>query len=134
MNGPEKAASIGESDIAVVGMSARFPGAANVRQFWNNLKNGVESVSFFSDAELIAAGVDPALLDDPNYVKAQPYLEGIDQFDARFFGYSPAEARLADPQHRLFMECAWQALEDAGVVFIDQNEEGGPGVRFRKHI
>src|SRR5437667_1903639 len=95
-------------------MSGRFPGAASVEQFWQNLREGVESITFFTEEELLAAGVDPIDLQDPNYVKARPMLEGVDQFDASFFGYSPREAELTDPQHRLFLECAWEALEHAG--------------------
>ncbi|MEE8584645.1 MAG: polyketide synthase, partial [Acidobacteriota bacterium] len=103
-------------DIAVIGMAGRFPGARDLRQFWENLKNGVESVTFFSDEELRAAGVPDKLLKDPNYVKAGSILEGVEHFDAPFFGYTAREAEILDPQQRLFLECAWQALEQAGVV------------------
>ena len=96
--------------IAVIGMTARLPGAANVEQFWNNLREGVESVTSFTDDQLLAAGVEPDLLREPNYVKAGILLDGIDLFDARFFGYTPREAELIDPQHRMFLECAWEAL------------------------
>lgn len=101
-------------DIAIIGMSGRFPGAQNIEQFWNNLENGVESIRFFSDTELAEAGVDPALIRHPDYVKAFGALEDIESFDAGFFGYSPAEAELMDPQHRLFLQCAWSSLEHAG--------------------
>ncbi len=101
-------------DIAIVGMACRFPGAAHPRAFWDNLVGGVESITFFSDAELLAAGEDADLVRHPSYVKAAPVLQGHDEFDAAFFGYSPREARLMDPQHRLFLEVAWEALEDAG--------------------
>ncbi len=101
-------------DIAIIGMAGRFPGAANLDQFWRNLKAGVESISFFSDEELLAAGVDPAILNAPNYVKAGGMLEGIDLFDASFFGFTPREAEIMDPQQRLFLECAWESLESAG--------------------
>ena len=100
--------------IAIIGLSCRFPGARNVQQFWQNLKNGVESISFFSDQELRASGIDPALLSDSHYVKAGAVLEDVEWFDAHFFGYSPREAKFIDPQHRLFLECAWEAMEDAG--------------------
>ncbi len=100
--------------IAVIGMAGRFPGAKNVAQFWQNLCNGVESISSFSDEELIAQGVDPTCLQDPNYVKAGFVLEDIEMFDASFFGYSPREAEILDPQQRVFLECAWEALENAG--------------------
>ena len=100
--------------IAVIGMTCRFPGARNVDEFWRNLRDGVESISFFLDEELIASGIDPTLISDPNYVKAGFVLENIESFDASFFGYSPKEAELMDPQQRLFLECAWEAIEDAG--------------------
>jgi acyl transferase domain-containing protein/acyl carrier protein len=100
--------------IAIIGMAGRFPGAENIEQFWKNLQNGIESISFFSDQELVSEGVDPALLNDPNYVKAGAILENIDYFDASFFGYSPRDAEIIDPQQRFFLECAWEALETTG--------------------
>ncbi|MGB8346062.1 MAG: SDR family NAD(P)-dependent oxidoreductase, partial [Ktedonobacteraceae bacterium] len=105
--------ALDQQGIAIVGLSGRFPGAATIEQFWQNLRDGVESISFFSEEELLAAGVDPHDLQAPNYIKARPILENIEQFDAAFFGYSPREAEITDPQHRLFLECAWEALEDA---------------------
>jgi len=105
--------TVAQHDIAILGMSGRFPGAATLEQFWHNLREGVESVRVFTDAELLASGVDPTLLRDPHYVKARPILEDISLFDAAFFGYSPREAALTDPQHRLFLECCWDALEAA---------------------
>ena len=104
-NNPTSSANNG-LDIAIIGMAGRFPGAANVDEFWRNLKSGVESISFFSDEELLAAGVDPAVFNAPNYVKAGGALEGIDLFDASFFGFTPREAEIMDPQQRLFLECA----------------------------
>ena len=100
--------------IAILGLTGRFPGAANVEQFWLNLREGVESISFFSDEELKAEGVSPTLLNDPAYVKAGMVLDGIELFDAPFFGLTPREAELTDPQQRLFMECAWEILEMTG--------------------
>jgi amino acid adenylation domain-containing protein len=100
--------------VAVVGMAGRFPGAASVDAFWRNLREGIESVTFFADEELLAAGVEPALLADPNYVKARAILDGVELFDAAFFGYTPREAAILDPQQRLFLEVAWAALENAG--------------------
>src|SRR6185312_6628070 len=100
--------------IAIIGMSGRFPGARNIDEFWQNLRGGVESVTNLSDEELLASGVDPALLDHPNYVKAAVMLDDIETFDAAFFGFSPREVEIMDPQHRLFLECAWEALENAG--------------------
>jgi amino acid adenylation domain-containing protein len=112
--------------IAIIGMSGRFPGARNVAEFWDNLKNGVESISFFSDEELSAAGVSQVLLKDPNYVKARGVVAGIELFDARFFGFSAREAELLDPQHRLLLECAWEAFEDAG--YTPDSHDGQTGV------
>jgi amino acid adenylation domain-containing protein len=100
--------------IAIVGMAGRFPGAGSVEELWRNLTGGVESISFFSDAELRAAGVAEADLADPRYVRARGVVDGADRFDAAFFGYSPREAEVMDPQQRLFLECAWEAFEDAG--------------------
>src|SRR6266568_3584401 len=106
---------LGDStDIAIIGLSGRFPGARNVDEFWQNLRNGVESISLFSDEELLQSGVDPSVLGDPNYVKAGAILEDIDKFDAAFFGFTPKEAQIMDPQHRLFIETAWNAIESAG--------------------
>ena len=79
-------------EIAVIGMIGRFPGAASLDQFWNNLCDGVESVSFFTDEELAAEGIAPELLEQPNYVKARGTLDGAEQFDAAFFGLIPHEA------------------------------------------
>lgn len=100
--------------IAIIGLAGRFPGAKNIAEFWQNLCDGVEAISQFSDEELIAARVDPSLLNNFNYVKAGAVLEDIDLFDAGFFGFNPKEAEMTDPQHRLFLECAWEALENAG--------------------
>jgi myxalamid-type polyketide synthase MxaB len=102
------------TDIAVIGMSCRFPGAKNIEEFWHNLCNGVESITFFSDEKIAASGINPNLINHPNYVKASPIVEDIEYFDAEFFGYSPKEAQLIDPQQRLLLECAWSSLEDAG--------------------
>jgi acyl transferase domain-containing protein/surfactin synthase thioesterase subunit/acyl carrier protein len=101
-------------DLAIIGLSCRFPGAATAEEYWKNLCDGVESVTFFSDRELIAAGVDPALVANPRYVKAAPMLRDVEMFDESFFGYSPKDAALMDPQHRLFLEVCWEAFENAG--------------------
>src|SRR5215472_14368655 len=101
-------------NIAIIGMSGRFPGADNLEQFWQKLCDGVESISFFSEQELASSGMDPAVLRDRNYVPAAAVLENIEMFDASFFGLTPKEAQILDPQHRLFLECAWEALETAG--------------------
>ncbi|MEM7199093.1 MAG: SDR family NAD(P)-dependent oxidoreductase [Planctomycetota bacterium] len=100
--------------IAIVGMACRFPGAANVAELWHNLRTGVESVSRFDTDQMLAAGADPGLLQDPDYVPAGAILEDGEAFDASFFGINPKEALAMDPQHRAFLECAHAALEDAG--------------------
>ncbi|MDQ6675547.1 MAG: SDR family oxidoreductase, partial [Chloroflexota bacterium] len=104
----------GDQPLAIIGMAGRFPGARDTDEFWSNLRQGVESIATFSDDELAAAGVPDTLLANPNYIKARPIIDGPDLFDAGFFGYNPREAELTDPQHRLFLECAWQSLESAG--------------------
>ncbi len=109
--------------IAIVGLACRLPGAANPTAFWRNLCAGVEAITTFSDEALLAAGVDSATLADPAYVKAGTVLEDCDRFDAAFFGYTPREAEILDPQQRLFLECAWEALESAGV---DPARPAGP--------
>ena len=101
-------------EIAIIGMAGRFPGADDVTTFWRNLRDGVESITLFSDNDLLARGISAKQLEDPLYVKAGARLDGVDLFDASFFGYTPREAAEMDPQHRLFLETAWQALEDAG--------------------
>jgi acyl transferase domain-containing protein len=101
-------------EIAVIGMSCRLPGAKNIEEYWQNLLSGVESISWFSDEELLAEGVNPELLSNPDYVRAGGVLSEIDMFDASFFGFSPSEAKLMDPQQRMFLECAWEAIEKAG--------------------
>src|SRR5262249_2959421 len=100
--------------IAIIGMAGRFPGAKNLDEFWQNLRDGVDSITYFTDQELEDQGVDPELIHDPCFVKAASNLDGIELFDAAFFNINPKEAAIIDPQHRLFLECAWEALEDAG--------------------
>ncbi|MBW4677259.1 MAG: KR domain-containing protein [Desmonostoc geniculatum HA4340-LM1] len=100
--------------VAIIGMAGRFPGAISIESFWQNLQDGVESLSLFTDEELIAAGVPAALVNDSNYVKVGGIIDNIDLFDAEFFDLNPKEAEVTDPQHRLFLECAWSALENAG--------------------
>ena len=106
--------SLPENAIAVTGMALRVPGAATPEQFWRNLRNGVESIATLDDDDLLAEGVTADELADPHYVRALGVLDGAAGFDAAFFGISPREAQLLDPQHRLLLECAWEALEDAG--------------------
>jgi acyl transferase domain-containing protein/acyl carrier protein len=100
--------------VAIVGLAGRFPGARDLEGFWDNLKQGVESLEPFSDADLDASGIAPGLRSNPNYVRSGTVLEGADLFDAAFFGLSPREAQIIDPQQRIFLECAWEALEHAG--------------------
>jgi acyl transferase domain-containing protein/thioesterase domain-containing protein/acyl carrier protein len=101
------------SDIAVVGMALRVPGARNVGEFWRNLRDGVESIRSLTPDELAQAGEAPDRIHHPNYVRRTADLPDMDQFDADFFGLSPKEAAIMDPQHRQFLECAWEAMEDA---------------------
>jgi phthiocerol/phenolphthiocerol synthesis type-I polyketide synthase E len=107
---------IKDSDIAIIGLSCRFPGANDSNVFWQNLREGIESVTFFSDEELIAKGIESTTLKQPNYVKARPILTDVELFDAEFFDFSPREAEITDPQHRIFLECAWESLENAGYI------------------
>ena len=101
-------------DIAIIGLSCRLPGAAAPQEYWKNLCDGVESITFFSDADLAAASVDPSLAANPSYVKAAAMLRDVEMFDAPFFDYAPRDAALMDPQHRLFLEVCWEAFESAG--------------------
>src|ERR1051325_71163 len=100
--------------IAIVGMSVRVPGARTIDEFWRNICGKVESITWFNPAQLDSAGVPSSLYNDPAYVPAAAVLADADQFDAEFFGISRSEATMLDPQHRLFLECTWEALEDAG--------------------
>ncbi|MDP2713169.1 MAG: beta-ketoacyl synthase N-terminal-like domain-containing protein, partial [Solirubrobacteraceae bacterium] len=100
--------------VAIVGMSGRFPGAPDVDALWELLRDGREALGEPSDDELLAAGVAAEALADPRFVRRFGALDDVDRFDAGFFGFSAREADLLDPQHRLFLECAWEALEDAG--------------------
>ncbi|WP_249366053.1 type I polyketide synthase [Bacillus safensis] len=102
------------AEIAVIGLAGRFPGAKNVDEYWENLKKGKETISFFTEEELRSEGTDEALLKNPRFVKAKGMLDDVDLFDADFFDYTPKEAAMMDPQFRLFHECVWTALEDAG--------------------
>ena len=116
---PERAAiakpRAGRVDVAVVGMAGRFPGSPDVDRYWQNLVDGLDGTTFFSDAE-----IDPAVPEDqrkdPAYVKARGILEGVELFDAAFFGMGPREAEITDPQNRIFLEAAWEALERSGHV------------------
>ena len=102
------------TEIAIVGMAGRFPGARDLAELWRNLRGGVEAVRFPEPEDLLARGLDPARLADPSWVKAVSQMDGFDCFDDLFFGVNPREAELMDPQHRVLLECAWEALESAG--------------------
>jgi len=101
------------NDIAIIGMDGRFPGADNIQEFWENLKSGADVSTHFTREELEEEGIASELLDNPDYVKVQNRLSDIKGFDAKFFGYTPNEAKIIDPQQRIFLECCWGALEDA---------------------
>ncbi|QFS52514.1 type I polyketide synthase [Nostoc sphaeroides] len=101
-------------EIAVISLVGQFPEAKNIEEFWQNLYSGKESISFLSEQELQASGIASEVFNDPNYVNAKGVLDGIEWLDANFFGFNPREAQIIDPQHRLFLECAWEALEKAG--------------------
>jgi phthiocerol/phenolphthiocerol synthesis type-I polyketide synthase E len=108
-------ASMGDAldKIAVIGMAGRYPHAKDIEQFWQNLREGRECISFYTAEQLIEAGVSPELVARPDYVRAEGSCAGTYMFDASFFGFSPREAELLDPQHRMFLECAWEAIEHA---------------------
>ncbi len=112
--------------LAIVGMAGRFPGANTVDEFWDNIANKEESITFYSKDELKEAGVSEALLNNPKYVRAKSAISDVKGFDASFFGFSSREAQITDPQQRLFLECSWEALEDAN--FVPGNETGRTGV------
>jgi phthiocerol/phenolphthiocerol synthesis type-I polyketide synthase E len=122
----QEATSDLREDIAIVGMAGRFPGARDVFEFWNNLRDGVESIRTLTVDELRAAGVDEPTLQSVDYVAAGALLEDADCFDAPFFGIAKREAEIMDPQHRVFLESAWSALEHAG--YDPETYEGAIGV------
>ncbi|MGC2697578.1 MAG: polyketide synthase, partial [Candidatus Angelobacter sp.] len=115
-----------DSAIAIIGMACKFPGAETPEKFWDNLCRGVESISFLKDEEVEPSGLEPGALANPNYVKAAAVLNDVELFDAGFFNITPNEARVMDPQHRLFLQCAWAGLEDAG--YNPENYKGAIGV------
>src|SRR5262249_18678126 len=104
------------NSVAVVGMAGRFPGAESIDEYWRNLVAGAESVSFFTSEELAASGVNRGDLDNPDYVRARGLLKDPEWFDADFFGIGHREAELMDPQHRLFLETCWHALEHSAIA------------------
>ena len=113
-------------EIAIIGMDGRFPGAGSIQEFWANLKNGVNSISRFTDEELKAAGVSHELVHHSDYIKAGGVIDHADEFDSAFFQISPREAGIMDPQQRVFLECAYHALENAACD--PQRYQGAIGV------
>lgn len=103
------------SEIAIIGMAGRFPGAPDVDSFWSLLLEGTEQITFFDERELLDQGIAPEVIGNPRYVPAKGVLGDAALFDAAFFDYSPHDAAVIDPQHRVFLECAWHALEHAGI-------------------
>ena len=127
--GASRAPEPGESSAdgtryAVIGMACRFPGADNVDEYWQNLIDGRETISFFGDGE-ISEEVDPRDRNHPNYVKAKGIIDRCDEFDAEFFGVTPTEAKVMDPQQRLMLQLAWNALEDAAIPPGDERYRTG---------
>ena len=112
-------------------MAGRFPGADSVSAFWDNLRRGEESIVTLSEEDLLAAGVSEKALANHAYVRRAALMSGIDEFDADFFGFTPQAARTMDPQHRLFLQCAWHALEDAG--YDPADIDGSVGVYANQH-
>lgn len=105
-----------ENDIAIVGMAAHLPGSATLDEYWQNLRDGVECITPLTEEELLDAGESPVRLKHKNYVKSAAILKDFEKFDAEFFGLSPKEAAIMDPQHRQFLEVSWEALENANHV------------------
>jgi acyl transferase domain-containing protein len=121
---PERRPGSNGLEIAIVGMAGRFPGAENLDEFWANLRDGVESLTVLRDEQMLEVPV--AMRRSPTYVRVARTIPNVDQFDASFFGINPREAEVMDPQHRLFLECCWTALEDAG--YDPDRYPGGVGV------
>lgn len=109
------------ADVAIIGIAGRFPGAKNTDEFWQNLQDGVESIIDINEDDLRLSGLDASLLSQQDYVSRCAPLENIEDFDAEFFGYSPREVEIMDPQHRVFLETAWSALENAGYPPADMD-------------
>jgi len=103
-----------DEKIAIIGMSLRVPGAENYSEFWDNLIQGKDSTVDFTDESLQESGIPDELIHDPFYIKRKGIIKNIEFFEPQFFGISPAEAKIMDPQLRIFLELVWEALEDAG--------------------
>ncbi|QNQ38555.1 acyltransferase domain-containing protein [Streptomyces sp. CB00271] len=126
--------------IAVVGFSGRYPGASSPQELWQLLRDGKEAHTEFTEEQLRASGVPEALLDDPRLVRRRPVLDGVEYFDAAFFGCTPREAELMDPQQRLFLECSFEALQSAGydpasfAGAVGVFGGGGPTSYWQRHL
>ena len=105
--------SLSRDDIAIVGMSVNVPGAEGVDAYWANLRDGVSALKRLDETQLRAAGESAERMARPNYVPVTAEMPGYDMFDAEFFGFSPKDAAILDPQHRKFLEVAWEAMEQA---------------------
>src|SRR3954468_21197397 len=115
-----------ESEIAVVGMAGRFPGALTVDDLWQRVRDGDDCLRDLTVDDLRASGVDEALIASPEYVRRSGLLDAVECFDAGFFGIGARDASIMDPQHRLFLECTWEALESAG--YVPEKFSGSIGV------
>jgi acyl transferase domain-containing protein len=115
-----------KNDIAIIGMSGRFPGAKNIEQYWDNLCSGAETISHFSIEELVSLGEDKNTVSASDYVRAKGSIDGVEYFDEKFFSVSPRDAQTMDPQHRIFLECVWEALEDSG--YHSEEQAGRIGI------
>ena len=122
----KKLNDVRNKDIAIIGMSGRFPGAANFREFWKNISDELETITTFSEEELRASGIDEEIIASPNYVRRRGIIGQAQHFDAAFFDITPRDAEIMDPQHRVFLECSWHAFEDAG--YIPNTYPGNVGV------
>ena len=111
---PEQSHANKLPDIAIIGLSCKFPGANNINEFWNNIVSGTETITHFDDEELLNSGIDRTLLTNPQYKKSKGFLNNVEYFDSDFFNYSEQEAHVMDPQSRVLHQCAWEVLEDAG--------------------
>jgi amino acid adenylation domain-containing protein len=129
-----KRSKAANADVAIIGMSGRFPGANSIAEFWDNLKNGRETTTFFEDHEL-DANIPHSIRNNPNYVKARGIVSDVKGFDAAFFGIPPTSAELMDPQQRIFFEIAWEAMENAGYAPSKYDGSIGvfAGVRFNTY-
>ena len=115
----KEAAEIRNVDVAVIGMACRFPDANNMEEFWRNLMEGKESITFFDDEELLNSGIPKEIFEKENYVRAKGFLEGVEYFDSNLFDYSDKEAQMMDPQIRLLHQCTYEVMENAGYNSFD---------------